>query len=239
MTLRPSFQRFPESAAGRLLIDTTVRYFDARLVGHERIPQRGGTLLVVNHSIFGVDALILGVLIYQHTQRLALWLADKNLWKTPVLASMLDWVNAIPGTPDDAVTCLRSGELVVVYPGGIFDSYKHTRDRHRLKWRGRAGFARVGLRARANIVPIAACGVDDMYRVIGRDPLLGRLLFGDRRYNLPIALGRYGTLFPRPAKVTVHALDPIVPEGDADDPIAVERVRAYVHDSIQAKLDET
>jgi 1-acyl-sn-glycerol-3-phosphate acyltransferase len=239
MTLRPSFQRFPDSAAGRLLIDTTVRYFDARIVGHQHIPQRGGALLVVNHSIFGVDALILGALIYQHTQRLALWLADKNLWKTPVLASMLDWVNAIPGTPEDAVACLRNGDLVVVYPGGIFDSYKHTRDRHRLKWRGRAGFARVGLRARTRIVPIAACGVDDMYRVVGRDPLLGRLLFGDRRYNLPIALGRYGTLFPRPAKVTVHALDPIMPDGDADDPVAVERVRAYVHDSIQAKLDET
>jgi 1-acyl-sn-glycerol-3-phosphate acyltransferase len=237
--LRPSFQRFPESAAGRRLIDATVRYFDARMVGHERIPKKGGALLVVNHSIFGVDALVLGALIYRHTNRLVLWLADRNLWKTPVLASMLDWVNAIPGTPEDAVACLRNGDLVVVYPGGIFDSYKHTRDRHRLKWRGRAGFARVGLRAGVDIVPIAACGVDDMYRVVGRDPVLGRLLFGDRRYNLPIAIGRYGTLFPRPAKVTVHALPPLAPEGDADDPAAVERVRAYVHDSIQAKLDET
>jgi 1-acyl-sn-glycerol-3-phosphate acyltransferase len=239
VTIRPSFRRFPESAAGRALIDATVDYFDARLIGHERIPARDGALLVVNHSIFGLDALILGALIYRHTNRLALWLADKNLWKTPVLASMLDWVNAIPGTPDDAVERLRDGDLVVVYPGGIFDSYKHARDRHRLKWRGRAGFARVGLRARTSIVPIAACGVDDMYRVIGRDPLLGRLLFGDRRYNLPIALGRYGTLFPRPAKVTMRVLDPVTPEGDADDPVAVERVRAYVHDSIQAKLDET
>ena len=131
-----------------------------------------------------------------------------------MLASALDWVHAIPGTPDDAVRALRDGALVVVYPGGIFDSYKHSRDRHRLKWRGRAGFARVAVRAKANVVPVAACGVDDMYRVVGRDPFLGRALFGDRRYNLPIALGRYGTLFPRPAKVTMHALAPVFPEGD-------------------------
>jgi len=236
--VRPSFARFPESRVGRAFIDRLLRYFDATFVDHERVPRRGGALLVANHGIFGFDAFILGALLWRHTHRLALWLADRNLWKTPVLASALDWVNAIPGTPDDAVAHLRAGDLVVVYPGGIFDSYKHERDRHKLKWRDRAGFARVALRAGAPIVPVAACGVDDMYRVVGRDPLLGRVLFGDRRYNLPIALGRYGTLVPRPAKVTLHALAPIFPGGDAENPSDVERVRRYVHDSIQSKLDE-
>jgi 1-acyl-sn-glycerol-3-phosphate acyltransferase len=239
MTLRPSFQRFPTSAFGRPFIDAVLRYFDAEMIGHEHLPRSGSVLLVVNHGIFGFDAAILGALIWRHTQRLPIWLADRNLWKTPGLAATLDWVNAIPGTPEDAVAGLRAGEIVVVYPGGIFDSYKHARDRHRLKWRGRAGFARVALQAGTAIVPVAASGVDDMYRVIGRDPFLGRLLFGDRRYNLPIALGRWGTLFPRPAKVTMHALAPVPPVGDADDHAAVERIRAIVHDAIQSKLDET
>jgi 1-acyl-sn-glycerol-3-phosphate acyltransferase len=237
--LRPSFERFPESRVGRTLVDVALRYFDARLVDHERVPRSGGVLLVVNHGVFGFDAFLLGALVWRHTRRLPLWLADWNLWKTPGLGATLDWVNAIPGTPDDAVAHLESGDLVIVYPGGIFDSYKHARDRHKLKWRGRAGFARVAMRAGAPIVPVAACGVDDMYRIIGRDPILGRLLFGDPRYNLPLALGRWGTLVPRPAKVTLHALPPIVPEGDVGRPDDVERVRRYVHDSIQAKLDET
>jgi 1-acyl-sn-glycerol-3-phosphate acyltransferase len=237
--IRPSFRRFPTSRAGRAVIDRVLRYFDAEMVGQEHLPREGGTLVVANHGIFGFDAFILGALVWQHTQRLALWLADSSLWKTPGLAATLDWVNAIPGTPDDAVAGLRAGDLVVVYPGGIFDSYKNVRDRHRLKWRGRAGFARVALRARAKIVPVAACGVDDMYRVIGRDPFLGRVLFGEKRYNLPIALGRWGTLLPRPAKVTMHAFEPIEPDGDPDDPDDVERIRARVHDTIQAKLDET
>ncbi len=237
--LRPSFQRFPESAVGRRFVDGVVRYFDASFVGHERVPRDGGALLVANHGIFGFDAFILGALLWRHTHRLATWLADRNLWKTPGLAATLDWVNAIPGTPDDAVERLRAGDLVIVYPGGIFDSYKHARDRHKLKWRNRAGFARVALRARTPVVPIAACGVDDMYRVLARDPFVGRVLFGDRRYNLPIAFGRYGTLVPRAAKVTVHALAPIFPDGDPNHPDDVERLRAYVHDSIQSKLDET
>jgi len=239
MPLRPSFQRFPESLFGRRFVDAVVSYFDATVVGEAHLPREGGALLVANHGIFGFDAFILGALLWRHTGRLAVWLADRNLWKTPGLAQTLDWVNAIPGTPEDAVASLQSGEVVIVYPGGIFDSYKHARDRHKLKWRDRAGFARVALRARAPIVPIAACGVDDMYRVVGRDPFLGRILFGDRRYNLPIALGRYGTLVPRPAKVTVHALAPIFPEGDANNPSDVERLRRQVHDSIQSKLDET
>lgn len=237
--VRPSFQRFPESVAGRRFLDGLLRYFDASFVGHERVPREGAALLVANHGIFGFDAFILGALLFRHTGRLAVWLADRNLWKLPVLAATLDWVNAIPGTPEAAVACLRAGELVVVYPGGILDSYKHARDRHKLKWRDRAGFARVALRAGAPIVPVAACGVDDMYRVIGRDPLLGRIFFGDWRYNWPIALGRWGTLVPRPAKVTLHALAPVLPAGDAGEPGDVERVRRYVHDSIQAKLNES
>ncbi len=237
--LRPSFQRFPESYIGRKFVDGVLDYFDAELVGESHLPRDGAALLVANHGIFGFDAFILGALLWRHRRRLAVWLADRNLWKTPGLAATLDWVNAIPGTPEDAVKALRDGEIVVVYPGGIFDSYKNARDRHRLKWRNRAGFARVALRAQAPLVPIAACGVDDMYRVVGRDPLFGRILFGDRRYNLPIALGRYGTLVPKPAKVTVHALAPIFPDGDADIPADVERLRRHVHDSIQAKLDET
>lgn len=234
-----SFQRFPESVAGRALVDGVIRYFDARFVDHERVPREGGALLVANHGIFGFDALVLGALLWRHTGRLALWLADHNLWKTPGLGATLDWVNAIPGTPHDAVSHLERGELVVVYPGGIFDSYKHARDRHKLKWRGRAGFARVAMRAEVPIIPIAAAGVDDMYRVVGRDPIVGKLLFGDRRYNLPIALGMFGTLVPRRARVTMHALAPIFPTGDANNPIDVERVRRLAHDSIQSKLDET
>jgi 1-acyl-sn-glycerol-3-phosphate acyltransferase len=189
--------------------------------------------------MFGFDSFILGSLLWRHTKRLALWLADTNLWKTPGLAATLDWVNAVPGTREDAVARLRAGDLVVVYPGGIFDSYKPARDRHKLKWRGRAGFAHVAVAAGAPIIPIAASGVDDMYRVVGRDPFLGRALFGDRRYNLPIALGRYGTLVPQAAKVTLHALAPIMPDGDADDPETIERIRSRVHDGIQSKLDES
>jgi 1-acyl-sn-glycerol-3-phosphate acyltransferase len=237
--VKPSFQKFPDSIVGRAFVKSVVRYFDARLVGHENVPREGPALLVANHGIFGFDAMILGALLWQHTERLALWLADRTLWKTPGLAQALDWVNAIPGTPHDAVTHLERGEIVVVYPGGIFDSYKHERDRHKLKWRGRAGFARVAMRAGAPIVPIAASGVDDMYRVVGRDPVLGKILFGDARYNLPIALGRFGSIVPRPARVTVHALAPIFPTGSADDPADVERIRALAHDSIQSKLDES
>ncbi len=229
--------KLPETRHGRLLIQALVGYFDARLVGHQNVPG-GGVLLVINHGIFGLDSFVLGALLARDLRRLPTWLADRNLWKAPGFGRVLDYVGAVPGTPDAAVGSLRSGELVVVYPGGIFDSYKLWRERNKLQWRGRAGFARVAMRAGVPIVPVAATGVDDMYRVVAHEPGIGRVIFGDARYNFPIALGRWGTPVPRPVPVTMHALPPVSTRGDWQSEADVERVRSQVHDAIQAKLDE-
>jgi 1-acyl-sn-glycerol-3-phosphate acyltransferase len=229
-------EAFRQSAFGAGCVRAILRYFDARLEGAENIPQDRGALLVANHGPFGFDAFVLGALLAQRG-RMPYWLADRHLWKTPGLGRALDFVGAIRGERAPAVELLSRGELVVVYPGGIFDSYKLSTERHRLQWRGRRGFAHVALAAQAPIVPVAACGVDDMYRVLAREPALGRILFGDARYNFPIALGRWGTLLPQPAKIVVHVLPPLEPTGHPDDESAVLRMRNAVESAVQAQLD--
>lgn len=76
-----------------------------------------------------------------------------------------------------------------MYPGGIDESLKPKRDRNRLKWGARDGFARVALRARVPILPIAGAGIDETYTIHVREPWLGRRLLGSARYDLPIASG--------------------------------------------------
>ncbi len=231
-------EAFRKTTVGKAAINAVLRYFDARLEGESNIPKEGGALLVANHGPFGFDAFVLGALLAR-SGRLPWWLADRNMFRTPGFTPMLDFAKAIPGAPDAAVDLLSRDELVVVYPGGIFDSYKLSRDRHRLQWRGRSGFARVAMRAGVPIVPIAVCGVDDMYRVVAREPGLGRFLFGDARYNLPIVFGRWGTLLPRPVPVVVHVLGQVSSAGDPTDESAVQRLRDQVESMVQSKLAET
>lgn len=229
---------FLESRAGKILLRRVLGYFDARLEGAHHLPSEGGALLVANHGLFGWDAFVLGALLAKHA-RTPWWLADKNMFSTPGFRPALQFAKAIPGAPEPAIELLRRGELVVVYPGGIFDSYKLSTDRHRLHWRGRSGFVKIAMRAGVPIVPIAACGVDDMYRVIAREPLLGRVFFGDDRYNLPLAFGRWGTLFPKKVPVVVHALGVVPTDGDVDDEASVQSLRDRVEGMIQQKLDAT
>ncbi|CAN5610530.1 lysophospholipid acyltransferase family protein [soil metagenome] len=228
-----------DTLAGRAVIRAIVRYFSATFVGSENVPRTGGALLVGNHGVFGFDAFVLGALLARDIGRMPTWLADRHLWLTPGFGPALDFAGAIKGERPSAVARLQAGDLVVVYPGGIFDSYKLARDRHRLKWGNRAGFARVAMMARVPIVPIAACGVDDMYRVVAREPGLGNLLFGDARYNFPIALGRLGTPIPKKVPVTIHALSAVDTSGDASKPEDVERVRALTYRALQTTLDES
>jgi 1-acyl-sn-glycerol-3-phosphate acyltransferase len=230
-------ERFADSAAGRALIEGAISYFSAALLGAENIPEKGGVLLVANHGMNGFDGLVLGALLRRDTGRIPYWLGERNLWKIPGFRRLADLVDVVPGEPGAAVRLLRGGEMVVVYPGGIHDSFKLSSERHRLQWGKRAGFARVAMEAGVPIVPIAAAGVDDMYTVLAREPWLGRRVLGDPRYDLPIAFGRWGTAVPRRSKVTVRALPPVATDGDPASDGDVERVRAAVYGAVQSALD--
>lgn len=231
-----SIERFVRSAAGRAFIDRVIAYFSASMEGVEHVPRAGGALLVANHGLNGYDGLVLGALLHREVGRLPFWLGERNLWRIPGFGRLAELIDAVPGEERSAAEILRRGEIVVVYPGGVDDSFKLATERHTLKWGRRAGFARVAMRAGVPIVPIAACGVDDMYLTVAREPWIGRALLGHAKYDLPIALGRWGTPVPRPARVTVRALPPVDTTGDPESESDVERVRAAVFEAVQTGL---
>jgi 1-acyl-sn-glycerol-3-phosphate acyltransferase len=178
----------------------------------------------------------MAALFVLHTGRTPRFLGERNLWKIPGAAPLLDAVGTIPGAPDDAVKLLSAGELVCVYPGGIDDSFKVSSEAYKLQWspggKARAGFARVALRAGAPIVPIAATGIDELFEIPRREGLLGRLLLGSRRYDMPLPKA----LTPRRVPLDYHALTPVEPRGDASDPEAVERMRRATYEALESVL---
>lgn len=231
-----AIERFITGAAGRALVDGVIAYFSASLEGSENIPRTGGALLVANHGMNGHDGVLLGALLHRDVGRLPFWLGEHNLWRIPGFGRLASFIDAIPGERMAAAEILRRGEIVVVYPGGIDDSFKLWTERHRLQWGTRAGFARVAMTAGVPIVPIAAHGVDDMFTTVAREPWLGRRLLGHAKYDLPISFGRWGTPIPRPARVTIRALSPVDTAGDPSSATDVERVRAAVFDAVQRDL---
>jgi 1-acyl-sn-glycerol-3-phosphate acyltransferase len=235
---RELLEDLAKTSFGRAVRDFPIKYFHATLEGGEHLPREGGALLVANHGFFGIDAGVLGMLVVRETGRQPRFLGERNLWKIPGLGGILSSVGALPGEPVAATEILARGELVIVYPGGVDDSFKGKDQKHRLQWGTRAGFARVAMRAGVPIIPVAGLGIDDMYAIVGHEKWLGRRLFGSRRYDFPIALGAFGTLFPRRRKQTYVALSPIDTSGDPENLDDVERVRRATYESLDARLGE-
>jgi 1-acyl-sn-glycerol-3-phosphate acyltransferase len=212
----------------RALVD----HFPARLHAQENLPPEGPALLVGNHALFGFDTLVLTALMLLETPRKPRFLAERIFWKIPGWGPALLAAGAVPGEPGAAVELLRQGEIVIVYPGGIDDSFKPPAEAYRLKWGTRAGFARVAMRAGAPIIPVAAVGVDELFEVRWREPLVGRRLFGSSRYDLPVP----ARILPRKIPLDYHLQPPLPAPGDPEDPAAVERVRSATQASLEQIL---
>jgi 1-acyl-sn-glycerol-3-phosphate acyltransferase len=233
---RTLLTEFIHTPFGRALAELPIRYFSATLEGEERIARDSGALLVGNHAFLGHDGFVLATLVHRATGRYIRFLGERTLWKIPVVGAFLSKVGAVAGEPDTAAKLLEAGELVGVYPGGVDDAFKTSAERYQLKWGQRAGFARLAIRAKVPILPVAAFGIDDAYTVIGRERWIGRLLLGSDRYDLPLVLGAYGTAIPRRVKQRYAVLAPIDTTGDPNDPNDVERVRAATFDAIDSML---
>jgi 1-acyl-sn-glycerol-3-phosphate acyltransferase len=232
----PGLLSFLTQGRGRKVLAAVIDYFHATLEGKEHIPREGGALIVSNHALWALDTVALSALIMRDVGRNPRFLAERKLWTIPGFHQLITALGALPGEPHAAEALLRRGELVVVYPGGVDDSLKLSRDRYRLKWKTRAGFARVALAARTPIVPVVGLGIDEMYSVVARERWLGRRIFGSERYDLPLAFGAFGTPVPRRVQLTYIAVPPIVPEGDPASKQEVERLRAATYDAIDSRL---
>jgi 1-acyl-sn-glycerol-3-phosphate acyltransferase len=232
----PRLRAFMSTPVGEAVLSGISNYFHATLEGSEHIPRLGGALIVSNHALFAIDTVALTAILIRDLQRHPRFLADRMLWRVPALGAAITAVGALPGAPDAAIELLQAGELVIVYPGGVDDSLKLSSERYQLKWKSRAGFARVAMAARVPIVPVVGYGIDEAYRVLGHEHWLGRRLFGSARYDLPVFFGAYGTLLPRRARLRFVALPPIDTHGDPDNAADIERVRAATHAALEEPL---
>lgn len=213
------------------------RYHRATLIGTEHLPKQGPALVVANHGIFGLDTPVFFFLVHQATGRLPIGMADRILVRLPPMRAVLHEIGGVEGTRENARMLLERGQLVVCYPGGAREVFKGPGQRHRLAWERSCGFARVAAEAQVPVVPVAALGVDDTFRVVCRISPLARVL-GHSKYAVPFAVGLGPLPFPSRFRFHVGPPMPPPPRGAREETLTAYRAELEARLSRQLSLLE-
>jgi 1-acyl-sn-glycerol-3-phosphate acyltransferase len=229
------------------------RYFRTEVRGLDNIPPAGGALLVSNHSggQFAADVPIIAVEFYEKFgyDRPIHTLSHDMLFVGPV-ANVLLKTGFIRANPENAAEALRSGHLVVVFPGGDYDACRPTVWENVIDFDGRKGYVRTAVEAGVPIVPAVSIGGQEnqLYLTRGTEiaKRLGPLARAARTKIMPLSIGFpfglsvAGILppnLPLPTKIVTQVLEPIdiVAEfGGNPDVVAVD---AHVREVMQRALD--
>jgi 1-acyl-sn-glycerol-3-phosphate acyltransferase len=164
-----------------LLATTTHRWLETH-----KLPESGGYVVVLNH-VSHLDPLTAAHFVYDHG-RIPRYLAKSGLFKNRVLGGFLRSAGQIPvermsrnavGAFSAAVTAVREGKVVVVYPEGTL-----TRDPDLWPMVGKSGAARIALETGCPVIPVGQWGAHEILYPYAKKPDLFprkriRMLVGD------------------------------------------------------------
>jgi 1-acyl-sn-glycerol-3-phosphate acyltransferase len=229
------------------------RYFRTDVRGLENIPSAGGALLVSNHSggQFTADVPILAVEFYEKFgyDRPMHTLSHDMLFVGPI-ANVLLKTGFIRAHPENAAEALRSGHLVVVFPGGDYDAMRPTVWGNRIDFAGRKGYVRTAIETGVPIVPAVSIGGQEnqlyLTQGVGLAKRLGPLARAVRTKIIPISFGFpfgisvAGILppnFPLPTKIVTQVLEPIDIVAQFGENPDIDEVDVHVRTVMQRALD--
>jgi 1-acyl-sn-glycerol-3-phosphate acyltransferase len=132
--------------------------------GGEHLPRTGGALVAANHVSF-MDPIFDVAFCISHG-RMPRFLAKAELWKVPVVRSVLGKGGHIPvyrtsaragDAYRDAIEAVNRGEIVVFYPEATF-----TADPAGWPMKAKNGVGRIALVTGAPVIPLANWGTQDV-----------------------------------------------------------------------------
>ena len=206
----------------RPVVDLSRPYVD----GVENLPADGRFLLVGNHTQFGSEVFLISDTVRRTIGTRVRPLAERGFGRMRGLpGDLIAAYGAVVGAPETARELMRNDETILVFPGGGREIAKFKGEEYRLRWQGRAGFARLSVQNGYPIVPAGLVGGDDVYRSLtARDSAygrfseaLGRRLNGRPDMAMPLMRGIGLTLIPRPQRMYLRFGSPI----DTSRPLGV------------------
>ena len=220
-----------------------------KFYGIEHVP-KGGALLVVNHTLYGVFDMTLLVAELIERGIVVRGLAERALFRIPVGRELLSACGVVPGSRANMRELMRRDDLIVVFPGGAREVAKRKGERYRLIWKNRVGFAVMAIEGRYPIIPFASVGIEDALDIVldTDNPLMtpARKL-AEKLLNtelLPIVRGIGLTPIPRPERLYFWFGEPISTleyGGVADEDNARElrtRTAAAIESGLNFLFDE-
>ena len=194
-------------------------YWRVEVTGAHHLPANGPALVVANHSgAIPFDGAMICTAVEIHRQRTLRFLYDRFVENLTPVATFYKKMGGAVATRENAVELLRAGEPLLVFPEGVSGVAKPFGDRYRLRPFS-PGFVRLALSLDVPIVPVAVVGAEEIYPLVGRAEVVGKLLGMPYVPVTPFfpVLGMLGAL-PLPTKWFMHFGKPIrlVPvEGEA------------------------
>jgi 1-acyl-sn-glycerol-3-phosphate acyltransferase len=158
-----------------------------------------------------------------------------------------DWaarLGLIPANRQNAVTVLRSGGIVLNFPGGIYDAYRPTLGENLIDFNGHTGYVRTAIDAGVPIVPMVSTGGQQSQLFLTRGTWLAKQL-GLKRFRSDILPVTFGFPFglsmvlplnlPLPTKIVAQVLPQVDVETFGTQP-DVGTVDAHVRSVMQTAL---
>jgi 1-acyl-sn-glycerol-3-phosphate acyltransferase len=198
--------------ARRLYEPIYSKWFRVEWEGLEKIPPKGGALIVANHAgAIPSDAPVIMHGIEKELGRPVYGLADYFFRTVPVIGTLWARSGGVSAQPANAYRLLKEqAQLVLDFPEGTKGPSKSFTDRYQLRRFGRGGFVEIAMRTGAPVIPIAVIGSEETMPVLFRIPTIARAL------GLPyfpvtanLLMGPLGVVMPFPAKFKLRILDPI------------------------------
>ncbi|OBI83513.1 lysophospholipid acyltransferase family protein [Mycobacterium sp. E740] len=242
----PAFTRGVVNAVGPLF----KRYFRAEVRDLGGMPATGGALVVSNHSggMLTPDVMIFAPAFYKKFgfDRPIYTLGHYGIFMGP-LGDLLRRAGVIEASRENAAKALRDGAVVLVFPGGDYDSYRSTFTENVIDFAGRTGYVRTAIETGVPIVPMVSIGGQETQLFLARGDSIARRL-GLKKARMEILPLSFGFPFglsaifppnlPLPAKIVTRVLPPIdVVEQFGENP-DVKEVDEHVRSVMQAALDE-
>lgn len=224
-------------------------WFRSEVRGLDELPA-GGSLMVSNHSggINPPDVPVLWIDFFDKFSydRPIYTLAHDLIFRGPATGP-LSRMGMIRATRENAVNALRSGAVVIVFPGGDYDALRPTSKQSIIDFDGRTGYVPTALEAGVPIVPVVSIGGQETQLFLTRGRWLGKRL-GLKRLTradevavsvgFPFGLSVGAINLPLPAKIVTRVLPPIDLAAQFGKDPDIGEIDTHVREVMQKALDQ-
>lgn len=211
----------------------------------------GGALVVSNHSggLFAMDVPVFATGFYEKFgfDRPVYTLSHDLIFAGPT-GDFFRRTGFIAANHENADEALRTGGVVVVFPGGDYDVYRPTLSENKIDFGGRTGYVRAALNAGVPIVPSVSIGGQQAQLFLSRGEWMAKTLRLDKLLRAKILPISFGFPFgfsavlpvnvPLPTKIVAQVLPPIDVAAEFGENPDLDEVDSHVRYVMQVALDE-